>query len=405
MRQRHPVSSTSDERGPRPRLWSFGPPLIVFLVVNIVLLIAAQAEGHHYLDPATWTFWDSFHYIEISEEGYQAEACTRFRLVDWGSMRDTLLESLGFEVQGEDVCGNAGWFPGYPMAIRLVSSTGLSPPSAAVVLAIAFQLATLFALWRWFLARRERTTALTALAMAGFFFGHVYFRAAFPISIFTFLVLLHLRLAMRERWLSAGVAGAAAAFVYPTGFLLAPATLAWVLYRREARTSRRLRGAAAAGSATLVGFAAVHLVQWRATGIWLAFFKIQSRFGYGMNPPTDRLIEVISPVFSDGLSMATVPALHSLATTIFILGLLGLALVHRRDLDPEESWSAIAMTALWLFPLILGGDTSLYRIHAVLVPAVLLFPRAPAWFGYAAVAVGVALSYPMALLFFRGTLI
>ena len=60
---------------------------------------------------------------------------------------------------------------------------------------------------------------------------------------------------------------------------------------------------------------------------------------------------------------------------------------------------------LWLAPLTMGGNLSLYRSEALLLPAVFLVPALPRWLQISLLAAAVVLSIPMAALFFRGVLV
>ncbi len=390
------------ERG----VFAWLPPLLAFLLVNSVLALAAWIDGYSYLDPWTWAHWDSFHYLDIARHGYTLSGCIDITWWDPLSVTTALLDTLGFAVEPTQWCGTAGWFPGYPLLLKTVSLTGLSPVASGVTVSVVAQLATLVVLWRWFLLPRSMSHALLALGAAAFFFGHVYYRAVFPMSMTTLLMLVYLRMLERQRWQLAGLAGAAAAFTYPTIFAIAPVTIAWLLMARSDLTRRtRLRAGMFAAGGTLLGFCAVQILQWSQTGSWGGFFKVQSQFNYGTNLPTERLFDVARPIFDTGLELGSVPRLHTVLAAVTVVSIVSVCLVQWRKLDPKESWVVLATAALWLFPLTLGGQASLYRIESVLLPVVILLPRMPVWFRFALTGVLVAMSYPMAILFYRNVLI
>jgi len=96
-------------RGPRSgsRLarWLL-PPLLAFLLVQGVLLLAASAVGRggqQYLDPSMRGHWDAGQYLSIARSGYTLVHCdphrTPFEATDW--------------------CGRAGWFPLYPALLHV----------------------------------------------------------------------------------------------------------------------------------------------------------------------------------------------------------------------------------------------------------------------------------------------
>lgn len=391
----------------RRRRWLLLAPLVAFLSVNSVLWLAADRDGFDYFAAETWTHWDSYHYLSIAEDGYEYVPCTSLELYDVGSVITRLRLLAGFDdVELEDVCGNTGWFPGYPAAISLVSDGGTGTAQAGVAIATLFQIATLYVLWMLFLRDEPLPGALLTLVAAAFFFGHVYYRAVFPMSLSTFLILIHLHLMRNRRWGAAGGVAAAAAVTYPTAWLLAPVGAVWLWFAATDLTRRqRIKAALVAATPAVLGFATVILVQWLYTGVVGAFFDRQATFGYGPSLPTERLSDVFRPLFRDGLAMDAVPNLQTALVTVTVATLAGIAAFRWKVLSATERWAALALVAFWLFPLSLGGSTSLYRIDSLLLPGVLLLPRLPVA-GQAAIGVAcVGLSYPMALLFFRGVLI
>ena len=78
---------------------------------------------------------------------------------------------------------------------------------------------------------------------------------------------------------------------------------------------------------------------------------------------------------------------------------------YRDDLSFGEWGTAIMCGFLWLIPLTLGSDLSLYRAESLLLPIVILLVRLrpPVLAVFAVVCVPVA--YKMAQLFFDATLI
>jgi hypothetical protein len=390
------------ERG----VFAWLPPILAFLLVNSVFGLAAAIDGYNYFDPWTWAHWDSFHYLDIARHGYTLSGCIDITWWDPLSVTTAFLDTLGFAVEPTQWCGTAGWFPGFPIVLKFVSFTGLSPVASGVAIAVVAQLATLIVLWRWFLLPMSRSHALIALGAATFFFGHIYYRAVFPMSMTTLLLLVYLRMLESQRWQLAGLAGAAAAFTYPTIFVIAPVTIAWLLLARPDLTRRAtlIAGAFSAGG-ILLGFVAVQILQWNQTGIWGGFFKVQSQFNYGINLPTERLFDVVRPILDTGLELGAVPRLHTGLAAITVVSISSVCFIKRNHLRPTESWAILATIALWLFPLTLGGQASLYRIESVLIPVVIVLPRMPTWFRYMLTAALVAMSYPMAILFYRNVLI
>src|SRR2546429_540516 len=116
-------------------------PVVVFLAVTIFMALVAHFAGRNPFDAHTWAQWDSSYYESIARHGYVMQPCAG-----------------GPHTDG--ICGNAGWFPGYPLAMAGLERLGVPLPAGGVVLSWLFSLATLILLWRTFLARRASAGAI-----------------------------------------------------------------------------------------------------------------------------------------------------------------------------------------------------------------------------------------------------
>lgn len=366
---------------------SLGPPAGALLLANILWWAAARAAHFDYFSPATWTRWDSFLYLRIAAHGYTFFSCARLHIytpADW--------------------CGNAGWFPGYPTLIWVLERLGLSGPVAGVVISSAFGFAMLALLWNGFLVQRRDASSVLALGMAAFFFGQVYQRAVFPISMEIFFLLLALWLAVRQRWLAAGLAGAAAAFTYPTGFLIGAALATWVIFDRSVPTLRHKAAAIAlSGGLTAMGVVAVLILQRVDTGVWGAFIKVQRKYHYqGLHTPAAKFLVTVGPLFHHRFGLLQAPRVETLLVAVFCLCLLAGVVVHRRGLEPLDRLVVSATLWFWLFPLTVGGDLKLYRSEALLLPSVLLARRLPVALQVIFLLIMMVLAYAMSLVFLYG---
>lgn len=176
---------------------AFMVPVAAFIGSTALVALCAVAAGYDPLDARTWARWDSFHYVNIALYGYSEgpNQCA---------------------TGGPLACAHAGWFPGYPALFALPAQIGLGAIPSALITAWLFALATLLLLWRRLLehGRREARYGLLFAALVP---GMVYLHTVFPISVLTFFVLISLFLMAEERWVLAGLAGAAAAAAYPLG--------------------------------------------------------------------------------------------------------------------------------------------------------------------------------------------
>lgn len=367
------------------RLASLLPPALAFAFARAVLFAAGLRAFRQ--DPAAawsleaWVRWDSRHYLDIAGDGYRLLSCA---------------DVPGYAPQ--DWCGNAGWFPGYPALIRLLLFTGCPPALAAVLLSGLFAFLALHALWTRFLDSRPSRGTLLALAIASVAPGAVYQHAAFPISMLLFLQLRALDAMARERSLAAGLWGAAAAFSYPSGALLALVVVAYALLAR-----RPIRQALLPAALTAAGTGLVLLLHQLAVSDWQAFFKVQRKYGFGLRWPHATLADRLAPLGADDGTLF--PALQTLLVLLLMLGLvLGLVLARRR-LSAGDLLVSLHALLYWLFPLALGGGLSLHRADALLMPAAVLTRHLPAPVQWGLLGAAAFTALRVAARFFRGVLV
>lgn len=352
-----------------------GPPLLAFLLQRLVLCAVALASGLNPFASPAWVRWDSGHYLTIAASGYS-------RLYPCPPESGYPAEAL---------CGNAGWFPGYPLLIRMLGGS----PGAGALLSALFQLLCLMVIWRLLDARGPRWPALL---LAAFFPGNVYMAAVFPVSLVSLAVLACLGLCLAGRFGAAAVAAAVAAAAYPTGVLLAPVVAVWALLHRRHRALLVPLGA-------LAGYAAVLALLQKEAGRWDAYYLLQRKYGYRIGLPFDALFARLKPLvnrrYRTGLAAAT--AAQALFSTLLMLGVAVAA--ARNPRAERTTLPLLCAGAFWLAPLMLGGNLSLYRAEALLLPAVLLVPALPRAAQLLLAAAAAAISVPMAAQFFSGALV
>lgn len=374
------------------------PPLLAFALARSVLGAAALTAGVPPSRPGSWCRFDCAHYVSIALHGYQMGPCP-------ADSRDAGLW-----------CGNTAWLPGYPLLVRAVRSLGTPPRGAAVLVSGVFALLTLGLAWAALagppggrpdtLASPARAAA--ALVLAALFPGSVYAHAISPLGVFGAATLLALVLAARDRPLGAGLAGAAAAFTYPPGTLLAPVLGAGFLLG-PGTPSARVRRAAMSAVAAASGVAGVITVQYLDTGRWWGFALVQSDYHYSLRSPLRSLGERISPLFQppfEGAGEAV--AAQTLLVALLVCAAAAGALVAARGghFGARERFVAFYVAAVWLLPLVIGEEEGgLHRREAALVPLVLLTVRLPVALQAALAGAAGVVAYALALLFFRGQLV
>ncbi len=371
------------------------PPLIAYVLARLFLFYPGELSGYDTMRPGSWARWDAGHYLSIARNGYELFTC----------------DVIGYSP--DEWCGTTAWLPGYPWLIRLVSRLiGIPRQTAAVILSGAFAYLSLLVLWRGFMgAQIDRTNILTLL-LASFFAGSIYYHAIFPISMVGFFIILCLYFLREQRWLASGIAGAAAAFTYPSGVLLSPLAALWTLYPSsqspESKTSapppivsRLVRSAGVAA----LGFAGVLLLHQWTLRAWNAFFLIQQKYRHdSLQHPLRSFTRAVAPFFENGPDRL-VPAFQTLMVAGLIAAILVAMVVRRRKVTAFDVFLLMTVVLFWSFPFVIGRSSSLYRSEALLFPLVLLTRLFP-WPAQAAIlGLFIAVHFHMAILFFQSVLV
>lgn len=347
---------------------------------------AAWSQGFSPLRSSTWGRWDTYNYLTIADSGYSLYRCGD---TSWGHFPN-------------DWCGNTGWSPGYPAAIRLLRFDGWSDQTNGWLLALAALAAVLTLSWFAFLRHLPATQGLTGMALAATFPSSVYFGAVFPVSLAVLSAMAMLAAIRRQRWLLAGLAGTIATVVYPSGLLVGAAALAPLLSPSLGALRRRCLAALHVGGPIATAYLLVLAqYQWRV-GHWNAWFLNQANNHYPRVLPTTTLWRAWNDVVH-----RTAPwvGAQALLTAVLVVFAVLLAARHRRSLTTVE-WAALAVSvALWLLPLTIGGGFSHHRAEALVFPVVLLTARWRPWVTAALAAVAAVIAFNMAQLFFIAALV
>jgi hypothetical protein len=355
----------------------FGPPLVAFVAAQCALVIAAGIAGYPAFSPTTsWSRFDSAYYTSIAQAGYSVAPCGPARPPGtW--------------------CGNAGWFPGYPLLTSFPVQLGAPVRPAEWYVSLACCFAALSLVWIGFLGAQWTLGNWLCLLMAAFTPGQVYYHSLFPLALAGLALLLVLFYAGRERWLAAGVSGAVLTATYPSGGLIIPVTALWLLFRRDGAPLRTkaVRIALTSGVAGLGGLF-VLVIQRVQTGQWAAFFDIHRHYHNYWQDPLPQLVRTVKPVFSNAPTVAAIPHYEAAFAAALVLIVCAAVLMRRGTPGPIDSLLVLTLLAYWLVPLSIH-HMDLYRSDALLIPAALLLRRIALPFQLAGVACGIALSIPM----------
>jgi hypothetical protein len=353
--------------------------LVVTAAGQLVMRAAAGREGEDPGRNATWVHWDSYRYITIARDGYV-----------W--------------VPADPPSSNTGWFPGYPVLVRVVSDAlDVRPALAGRVVALAFTLALLALMWAELLPPAPPPRRLLALLVAGFFPGWVYWHAVFPLSMVIFFCLVSLALGARRHYLGAGICGALAAFTYPIGAVVV-LPLA-VLVARDERLSRRNRVCALLAGPLLagLGLAAVFAVMQATVGRWDAYLRYQALFGHGLHNPLTVFVDRLRPLLGQPLSPELLVGLQAALTVLLLV--LAAVLVLRAPSRPIDVALLSMGATLWLLVHAAGPSLSVYRPAGGLVCLVPILARLGLRTLATLLLALVVLGYGISTLFFRNVLV
>ena len=374
------------------------PPVLAWLAANALYWAAADGAGYDFFLVRTHARWDSGNYLKIAGHGYSLAHC---------------VPKVGNPFTAADWCGTVGWFPLYPLAMRLIGTLSLGAPRAGLLLAELFALGSLGLVW-WLLGASLRPATLACLALAAVFPGSIYEHALFPVSLAVAAGLAFLGLAARRRWTAAGLAGAAAAAAYQPGVLLAAVVPLWLpLVRRRFGLDLlpALGRAVQTSSLIVVGLLAVMGLQQAETGRWDGFLLVEAKYGTGLHDPVDtwekNAVRQAPPAGADParlLAGQVGPRDQFRLVTVVALVAVGVILTAG-ERTPLDLAVLVYVALFWLAPLVAGGHLAQYRVHALLTPAVLALRRLPAVVTGVLAVLAAVVAWRMAGLFYQYVLI
>lgn len=352
----------------------------------VMMAIAGRLAGISIRPTTSWGRWDTGLYLNIADSGYSLGSCD------------------GVPNRGPtDWCGSAGWFPGYPYLMRAGSATGLATDVVGRLISFVAMVVAVGGLWFGFLRHRPLASALPAMALAAAFPASVYYGAIFPVSTMVAGVTLALVCLDRRWWLAAGCFGALATVVYPSGVVVGAIVIVPLAIVSLGPIRVRLRAAALVAAPIAGAYILVLANYERATGAWDAWFRVQSGYGFERTLPMTTIVRQIRHLGDDAIPGA--PGLQTMLVAVLVVAALVVAVRARHMLTLGEWGAVVVVTLLWLIPLTVGGDLSLYRAESLLLPVVVVLGRLRPVVIAGLVVVAVPVCVLMAELFFDFTLI
>jgi hypothetical protein len=416
------ADESADHRPSTVRRWAWRivPPVIAYLLNNLLYGIAAVTVFERYFTVGSRVRADSGLYSAIAHHGYELFRCRE----------DPTLAPM---FTAEAWCGTTGWFPAYPWLIRIVSfSTGhvLREYESGLLISELACLASMFMAWRlvrragglgepqtagpWRLVARRHARPFAVLALMIGLPSGVYLHAVFPMSFAAALAAGVALLTWHRRWVLAGLAGAVIAMTYPIGVVIAAIGFGAVLtgWRRGELAARRALGALALTvGGPVLGLLSVFGVHHLAVGRWNGYLLIQEHYGNGINDPFTsffRLISEPAPIpiaeprrdMIGELNLMTDAELLLTLLLVMTLVVACLLAARRGSLHSVDVGLTLYAAAVFLAPLVAGASVSQYRSHVLLVPALVVLRHIRARYLAPAALVSVVVAYVMGQLFF-----
>ncbi len=288
-------------------------------------------------------------------------------LARWDSSHYAAIASDGYAAGSTDVA----FFPGYPMAARAVAAVlrtvGVGAdavPTALVLVAALGGLVAAVLLWRLAEVTVGRRAAFVATLL--FVVGPyaVFLHASYAESSFAAAAIGAWYLAVRDRWLAAGLVTAVAGTIRPNGlFLLAALLVLYVVRRRAA--GRRVVAWPVLGLATgVLGFLGYMVSLWVLTGDPAAWNTAQ-REGWvrSTSAPWTTFAATVQNVLHHPLLSARPQFLLDIVFAALLLAAVAYFAVRRRwaeatllgltavSLMTSSTYVSLARNTLTLFPI------------------------------------------------------
>jgi hypothetical protein len=299
----------------------------LYLATRVVTVVGfAVARSRHPQGPwsATFGLLDGGYYLRIAAHGYPTVVPPR----------------------GGTIAFSAAFFPVFPMLVRFGHAvTGLSLVWTAVVVSMVCGLAATLLLEQLLVATLDAGVARRTTILFAVFPGAVVFSLAYAEGLMMLFIVACLLALVRQRWLLAGVLGAAAtgtraiaiALVFAGGYA------AWVAWR-----DHRDRRALLTPALISVGFLASVGYQWWLTDEPRAWFIVQDR---GWNQQVDFGYRFVAPFVHPSQLLEPKPLAR---TSAIVLVLAALWLLRRVRVPALLIWYTAGVAVQFLLSSTVG---------------------------------------------------
>ena len=363
----------------------------VFILSQLVLAGIINYLNWNYYTPENWLRWDSGHYLQIAKSGYEFFPCAG---------------KFGYPENAIEMCGNTGWYPGYPLLIKLFSYIYANDIIVAGVLSKIFFVLSLFLVLKISNINSISFRNIIYLCIPAFSFSFIYYHAIFPISSLVFFALAALYLYLEKKiWLT-GLFCFFAVVFYPTGFLLPIVFGIVILLHAHDNYKRKIIEFIIPASFGMLGLLLVFATFQYTVNDWEAFIKVQAKYGHDFqNPFLSVYNYFIQHIGLNQYNIKNFIQYQSLTIIVSYILLTFFFIYYKMYRNNLYIWTYVYVTLYFLFPWSVGGDLSRYRAESLLFPFVFILKETKTQWLVAILIGLLCLGIPMSYLFFDGTLI
>jgi hypothetical protein len=365
--------------------------LLAFLSSQVVLALVLYYLDYGYFNSTNWLRWDSGLYLQIASKGYELFPCAG---------------KLGFPLNSSEICGNTGWFPGYPLLIKLFGLLFKNDVIAAGVLSKIFYFLSLLMVVKILDINSFSLKNILIICIPAFSFGFIFYSAIFPMSAVLFFALSGIYFFIRRKIWVTGLFCFLAAFFYPTGFLLSFVFAVTILIIGNEGFKIKAVKLFIPLIMGGLGVIAVFTIFQITVNDWTAFIQVQAKYGHSFQSPVKNIGSFLKDAtLSDSFSMIHFIHYQSI---LIILGYLAISyfFFSRRMFKNELYLLAyIYITLFLIFPWTISGDLSRCRAESLLLPFVFLLKETKTHWLALILILLLGLVIPMSYLFFTGVLI
>ena len=354
-------------------------PIIVFIVfAGLYTAIAVSSDNDFFFRPV----WDIDHYRSIADNGYEVRPCDPARDYPMGK-----------------ICGNAGWFPGWPLAVKTLAigqvDWGLK------VLPYLFTLLGFVLLFKLTVRLAGRTEATIGLIALGAGPTAFYLLTGFPYGFMLFLFSAYLYCLyspdLKARKYLMPLTAVMLSLSYPSAFLTAVIPAVWLINQYRLRAARPGLGMIVRDVLFyLIPFALgplmLSLYFYLAHNDFLLILHFQEKYDRNWGFPLTVIWESLRNFqFSTGAHFMRIE--HSYFAANFIILWYGLIFFLFAPWRTKPELSAYVLL-LFLFSPTTGSVFSIWRHYVLLFPAALMIAQStrPRWMKLAWAGVGLFLA-------------